>query len=496
MPEQGPVPRPRSRPKAPDPSPPTNGNGAEPTYLDPRWRRYRAALEELAAARREVHESGLVLGFEQAAWAEHSRQFLAQVRVEPLGLGYQASATEGVGMTLTRLRESRGDLTAEIAVRRHGEHLLRQRLNLSSGQARLAVAKVLAAHPFGGAVAGSEAPDWREVLEQVSVQVLDAQGAGATVETIGNYEPMPEAPRVIDPYLPMGPTLLWGPQGSGKSTLAVAVVVTLEETAEVIPGWLPRIDARCLVLDWESSRDEWNDRIRRVAAGAGCDTPHVAYIRMRQPLADSVEQLAEVIDRQGIGFLVIDSFEKAAGARAEGSTYEEKAERVFLALDRLARPSLLLDHVAGDDLRGGLGRVVVKSIGSTLKGAWARATYDLKRDPDRSTDERVELLLHNVKINDGRPLLPYEFAIRYDGERGRIWFERSSLTSPELLASLPQAEQLRRVLLHGGARATKDLAEELGVTDKQVRAIVSRDHGRRFVRLPDGTIGLTQRGVE
>lgn len=464
--------RPRAVPDAP------KSNGAPPDALDPRMRRYLEAREELEAARKALERSN------HPGASEWARQHDLVVEVHPLGLGYEATATEGVMLTIARLRDARGDLTGELDVTRWGNHLYRSRFNLSSGQARSATAKLLSGHPAGAGI------DWRELLEQVCLGALQLAREGDPLVSVGNDPPPTESPRVVDPYLPIGPTLLWGPQGAGKSTIAVAVVVTLETFAEVLPDWAPRGELRCLVLDWESSRAEWNDRLQRVAAGVDVPPPNVAYRRCRTPLADMVEELSADIARRDIGFLVIDSFEKAAGARSEGSTYEEKAERVFLALDRLARPSLLLDHVGGDDLRQGMSKIVPKSIGSTLKGAWARATYDLKRDPDRSTTERVELLLHNVKINDGRPLLPYEFSIVYDGERGPIHFERSRLTSPELLKSLPQAEQMYRLLL-AGAKTTKVLAEEMETTEKSIRVVLSRDHGRRFMRLPGGEIGLT-----
>jgi hypothetical protein len=478
-------------------------NGA-PSSEDPAWRRYREALEDVAAARKALEArrgatgEDLRLPWERARDSLQLQQLDTLAAIEPLGLGYRVVGSQGVEMTLNRMRDARGDLTAELAVTRHGLHLYQARFNVTSGQARVSTARLLAAHP-AGADMGGEVPDWRELLERACVGVLALQRAGTPVETVGDREPSAEPPTVIAPYLPDAASLLWAPQGAGKSTLAAAVVVTLETVAEVIPGWEPRREARCLVLDWEASADEWNDRIRRIAAGAGVEPPLVAYQRCRTALADQVEQLAEVIDRLRIGYLIVDSFEKAAGARSEGSTYEEKAERVFLALDRLARPSLLLDHVSGVDLRHGMGAVTPKSIGSTLKGAWARATYDLKRDPERSTDDRVELLMHNVKINQGRPLLPFEFAMLYEGERGPIRFERSALTSPALMASLPLADRMWRTLAGAGmALPVKDLADELGISQASIRALLSRDAkaaSRRFIRLPDNSVALMAQGT-
>lgn len=448
----------------------------------PEHHAYREAVEGLEAARKSLLQRWRNIDPTAEEWMRRTK-WLTTAWTE--GLGYRGGATQGVGLALTRLREARGELSGELTVERDGMHLLAQRFNVSSGTARAAVARALAGHPFGGEGPNRTAIDWREVLEQFCLRVLVLERVGDPTEEVGTRELASAPPRVIDPYLPEAISLVWGPQGTGKSTIAVAVAVTLEEYVEVIPGWHPREQRKVLILDWEASAQEWNDRIVRIAAGLGIDSPAIAYRRMRRPLVDQVEELSAEIDQRGIGFLVVDSYEKAAGAGGD-ATYEDKAARMFAALDRLARPALVLDHVAGDDLRGGPGKVIVKSIGSVLKGAWARALYDLKRDPNLSDDRRTELVMHNVKLNDAERLAPYEFAIVSDGNRGPITFERSRLSSPELLASLPQREQLHRHLL-SGPRPVKELAELMTVADGVIRALVSRYN--EFQALPG--VGVT-----
>lgn len=449
-----------------------NGHAAPPTPSgagSPEHRAYSAAVEDLEVARRRLFDRWRQLDPAVDEWARRTR-WLTAVWTE--GLGYRGGAAQGVGLSLTRLREVRGELVGELTVTRDGMHLLAQRFSISSGSARAAAARMLAEHPFGGEGPSREAVDWREVLEQFCLRVLALERAGEPTEEVGHRELAAAPPRVVDPYLPEAVTLVWAPQGTGKSTVAVAMAVTLESYVEILPGWHPREQRKVLILDWEASAQEWNDRIVRVAAGIGDEPPAIAYRRMRRPLAEQVEEIAAEIDRRGIGYLVIDSYEKAAGAGGD-ATYEDKAARMFTAIDRLARPALVLDHIAGEDLRGGPSRVAVKSIGSVLKGAWARATYDLKRDPNLSSDGRSELVLHNVKLNDAERLAPYEFAIVSDGNRGPIRFERSRLSSPELIASLPKHEQLRRHLL-AGPMPVKELAGLLDVSEAYVRSLVSR----------------------
>ena len=491
-------PRPvRRTPKAADPKPVdlTNGKTAfSGEFRTPEQVAYIHAVEDLEIARRTYLRTAGPLDPAAEEWARRTA-WLTAVWAE--GLGYRAGSSEGVGLELTRLRELRGELTGELTVTRDGMHLLAQRFNLSNGQARVGLAKQLAAHPFGGEGPSRKAVDWREVLEQFCLRVLELERAGEDFEQVGTLPPQPTPPRIIDPYLPMGPTLVWAPQGVGKSTLAAAVAVTLEAYAEVIPGWHPTTQAHVLVLDWEASPVEWNDRIARISAGVGVEPPSVLYRRPRRPLAEQIESIAAVRDREGVGFLIVDSVEKAAGSSNQADNYEAKAERLFMALDRIGLPCLLIDHLSGDDVRHGAGKVAVKSIGSILKGAWARATYDLKRDPDTSTETEVQMLLTNVKVNDARKERPYEFAIHYDGDEhtGPIRFTRSRLDSPELLSALPQPDQMWRYLAREGAQPSKAIADAIGSTQATVRSILQRDSHRerpRFVRLPDGTIGVRE----
>lgn len=497
-PEPQPI-RVRPRPRRSEPKPIELTNGSTAFSGETRTAEHKAfvtAVEDLEVARRHLFARQKEIDPAVEEWARRTQWLTA---VWSVGLGYGAGASEGVSIDVTRLREVRGELTCELTVRRFGMHLLQQRFNLSSGQARAGAARSLAQHPFGGEGRARAAVDWREVLEQLSLRILELERKGEDFERVGMLEPLPVPPRVMEPYLPDGPTLIWAPQGVGKSTLAAAIVVSLETFTEVLPGWDPTSELRCLVLDWEASPIEWNDRIARIAAGVGegIEPPAVLYRRMRRPLADQVEAVAAECDREGVGFLVVDSTEKASGATAQGEGYDAKAERLFMALDRIGRASLLVDHVTGEELRHGSGKVHPKSIGSVLKGAWARATYDLKRDPDASTESLVQMLLTNVKTNSARRERPYEFAIEYAGDEhtGPIRFVRSRLESPELMSALPLADQMWRYLIREGAQPTKAIADALGTTQATIRALLQRDGHRehpQFVRLPDNSIAVRQ----
>jgi hypothetical protein len=412
--------------------------------------------------------------------------------VERVGMGYVATFERlGVELRFDRLRESRGDTSCELTVIRYGSHLLRQRFNLASGPTRAGTARDLDQRPRAQ---DTERIDWREVLEMACLAVLDLHRGGEPFDLVG-HRPISDRStrRLIAPWLPIGrPSLVYAPWGAGKSTLGAAIVATLELGVEIIPGWPPPVErVKCLILDWESDPEEWNDRLALIAAGVGARWPiedAAMHRACRAPLDEQVEKVAEVIARNGIGFVLIDSAEKAIGASGNAESYGDRAGRLYEAIDRLGITSLILDHVAGEDMKRTDGRVIRKAIGSTMKGAWARAVYELKREREPDTvEQRVELVLHTAKVNDGPPLRPFEFAIVYDDDA--IRFERANVTAPELTEALSKPERMRR-LLAGGSRTTKAIADELEVSELRVRSILSKDAGRRFVRLPDNSIGL------
>jgi hypothetical protein len=332
--------------------------------------------------------------------------------------------------------------------------------------------------------------DYREVLEMAFLAVLDQERQGEPFEIVGHREQgRLEDRRLLGRHVAKGkPQSIIAPGDSGKSTLARAMVASLELQAEVLPGMAPADELRCLVLDWDSDAEEWNDGLARIAAGIGREMRPVLYRRCRRPLDEQVDKLAEIITREEIGFVVIDHAEAASASRSAGESYEQRADRLFAAIGELGEvTSLLLDHVTGEDVRSS-DRIARKAIGSVMKLNKSRAAYYLAREQS-PLPGRVEVVLHNIKMNDGPRLQPYSYLIEYDGEDGPIRFKRTDLQSPELVRQLSQPEQMRHHL-RGGALTTQQLAELMDTTDKQVRALLSRDKGRRYARLPDGRIGL------
>ena len=141
--------------------------------------------------------------------------------LDEVGLGFRVKFSElGVELRIDRLRESRGDTTCELTVRRYESHLLRQRFNLTSGPARTSTARDLEKLPRPKDVARV---DWREILEMTCLAVLERCRSGEPFNLVGYRPIIPRAARrLIDPWLPLGrATLIYAPWAPARAPSAL-----------------------------------------------------------------------------------------------------------------------------------------------------------------------------------------------------------------------------------------------------------------------------------
>ena len=409
-----------------------------------------------------------------------------RARLQRVGLGYVARHDDvGVEFRAERVREARGELSCELRVtgRRQGTGiaelpLYQGRFNLSSLPARRTTAKYL-----GDRGAGA---DYEELLEQFCVAVMVEERRGEPIERVGRRPVQSSLEYQLAPIAPLlDPTWLYAPFAVGKTTLAAAIGVSVTTGRSVVPGWIPR-QAGVLVLDWEARAEAWNDRVARIARGTGIDPPELHYRRCSRALPDMLTELASYVDEHQIGLVILDSAGKAIPSAREGVDANEGALQLTRALRALRVSSLVIDHVRGDQVTS--EGAIARPYGSVYKLNEARSAWELRREQS-SVSSRVELALLHVKFNDGPKHRPIGLAIEYDGETGPIRFRRTEIEAPELLAALSQPERMAQHL-RDGPRSTRELADLMEVKESNIRTILARDQGRRFVRLPEGSIAL------
>lgn len=406
---------------------------------------------------------------------------------ERAGLGYVIRIPElATEIAVDRLTRSRGELAGELmvtcampGVRSADGHVHQARFNLSSTTARRTLAGELR----------DRAPlpdvDWKDVLEDFCRRVLNAEREGAPTVVVGSMPTSIKPAFALDPILAAGkPTILYGEGGSGKSTLAVAIAVSVQTGATVLPGMVAR-PADVLYLDWETSAEDVDAKVKGVAMGAEIeDGVTLRYRPMVGPLVEQLESIAREVASGPIGLVVVDSVGLAAGSSSDGSDAAESALRLFSAFRQLGTTVLAIDHVAKTE--ADTPTRASRPYGSIYKVNLARATFELRRVD--SPGDRSSLALYNTKSNVGRRLAPIGLWVEHDEGTGAIAFGRQEITG-ELTRPLTIADQIADVLREG-AMVPKEIASIIDVDDRKVRATLSKGKGRRFVQLDSGSWGL------
>jgi RecA-family ATPase len=234
-----------------------------------------------------------------------------------------------------------------------------------------------------------------------------------------------------------------------------------------------------LYLNWETTKEDIDQRVKSVCAGAGIEPVRMYHLLGGgRPLAQRVESVARIIDKTGAVMLVMDSNGKAIGTSGEGPI-EDAANRFSSALDELNRSTLCIDHVskAGAATQGGAG----KAYGSTMKTNWARATWEMTQ-AGKQEDGVSHLVLHHRKHNTTSEHEPIGLAMHWD--RGKVWWESEEVTEGALSYGASIADRIAATVAEHPYRA-REIADRIGATENAVRAILSR-HRERFVKLDTG----------
>lgn len=400
------------------------------------------------------------------------------------GLGYVMRVPElAIDIAVDRLSRTRGELHGELSVscglpgtRSIDGHLHSARFNLSGSSTRATLAKTL--------VKRSNQPDidWEDLLEDFCRRVLAAEREGDPVRMVGAQPIVVGETHRLAPILVQDqPAILYGEGGTGKSTLAAAIAVSVETGTVVVDDWVPR-KAPILYLDWEAGEKSVNRRIRGVAMGARIPSVvQVRYLdcRRRGPLYAFAEDVARIVDQDGIGLVIVDSVGMASGTSSEGSDANESAIRLFAAFGFLGTTVLAIDHVSKAEAEA--ANRPARPYGSIYKTNLARATFELRRQ--RTADGASVIGIYNTKANDAATLEPMAMRIVH-ADDGGISYEPLGQIPAELTGPLTQADRIAAFLV--GERLTPDeLSELTGIPTNQVRAVLSR-HKQRFNRLPSG----------
>jgi DNA-binding CsgD family transcriptional regulator len=389
-------------------------------------------------------------------------------------------AEPAVGFTfdLLRLERRTGELSAELTVKApvNGNGTLgllhRARVTLGSTRSRTELTNHLQRRQDG--------PDWPGLLEVASWKVIEAYRQGAPAFLLRDaIEPAVTGWALKPVLIARDPVILFGDGGSLKSYTALAFAVSLQSGVALAGGLEPARPFRVAYCDFEWS--DWPHKRRlRALCGPG-ELPDILYVPCQAagPLSHQVERLQAAFEMHRIDYAVIDS----VGLACDGAP-EESASALgfFQALARLEVGSILIAHTNRD-------AATDKPFGSAYWHNSSRATWNIRR-VRAAGSTGVDVGLYQKKVNDGAlredPIgLHFEFA---DGSTSITQAELKATTTADATTTAARMANL----LARGSLADDEIANQLDVSSSTVRSALKR-HPGRFMRIPDGTIGLVLR---
>jgi AAA domain len=330
---------------------------------------------------------------------------------------------------------------------------------------------------------------WRPILERACREAAREVRRGEPVAPLVPRLAADETRHLIPKLLLASETnLLFADGGSGKSLLALALAIAVATGARLPAGLTSSTRGPVLLVDWESCREEHEDRLARLVDGLDVapEAGSILYRPMCRALADEVAPLRVDIARHQVAFVVVDSFASACGAEPETA---DSAIRLLNALRTFAPATrLLLAHVtkAAADARGGASR----AFGSVFVQNLARNCWDLRRADQDSGSELVMALFHR-KMNAGPLYPPLGLRFEFHGPMTSLHAHDIGL-APELVARASLAYRIRAALA-GGALTAEQLAEAIDAPETSIAAKLRSLRGKeQVIRLDESRGGRGQ----
>ncbi len=351
-------------------------------------------------------------------------------------------------------------------------------INLAAARTRNALARDLA----------EDRPDvpWKAELDRMYTELEDKLLSGEPRLILRSDEYPDPVTYLLPPLLPEGePTIIYGDGATGKSMFAMLIALLVSAGIEH-----PRLrfeapeQRNVLYLDWERKPPEARRRFYRLSRGLGLQTPATLFYRkciIR--LVDDVEAISEIIQRDQIGLLVVDSLLPAAGV-GDGRDPAGPAASLFEGLRQLDTTALVIAHRGKDRERGIYGSIFYRNLASSV---WAALSNS---EPGGSTIS-LGLIHDKANLSGKLPGIGVEFHFDdSDDGRGPITAYHTDVAAIPDAADLLPAWQRIVAAVSMEALRPKDIAEATGINSSTVRTCLQRLVAEgRIRKLPDGRYG-------
>jgi hypothetical protein len=396
---------------------------------------------------------------------------------------------EHVQITVKRLSDDRRNQTTSAEIRVESldpiaeGHIHQARINLTSTQAKNGLAKQLAE--------ANDAIDWKTIVEALCFQTLELHRQGEPLQMIGDLPLAGGAKYRLRPICPEGmPALIFGEGGTGKSFIALLAAI-LVQSGRTALGLRPT-QGNVLYLDYETSKETQNERVKALCAGLSLPEMQIAYRYCYHPLAEDIETIQDMVSDKTITFLIVDSLGPACGGDPNEA---ELAIRMFNALRQLRISSLLIDHVAKHQLDG----QKASPYGSVYKTNLARSVWQIIPSTDKGAFHTKVGLFHR-KVNFG-PLRKdgLGFGMTYQNDESEqllsVHIETTSVLDDTILSQHVKLKDRIEACLAGRRMTLDQMAVELDLLNEKqeidkdkrevLRVTLQNNKGHAFNKLGD-----------
>ena len=296
----------------------------------------------------------------------------------------------------------------------------------------------------------------------------------------------------IEPVIVKGvPNIIYGDKGVNKTTLALMMMGLIEMGYEESPsGFIPEHTAKTAMLDWEGTEDLTNYTLARLVEGDTIPYFELNYLRCKAPLPDDIDRIANFLADCHVEVVVIDSLGQAAGSDKFDSAGKGAALKFFECLRQLNVSSLIIAQNA----KGSDDKSKKTIFGSAYYTYYSRNIFELKGKDDEMGEDRAHLALFHTEANYSKKYPTLGFCVDYTETTIRVAREAVSLSQ-----FLEKASQTKNLLefLKGGAKSVKAIADELGVSDRHARTLLSRTKKRELTTdLGSGMWGVLRSDTE
>lgn len=374
-----------------------------------------------------------------------------------------------IQVKVNRLVDRSESVSGELVITKDGGHLYQARVNLLSPTAKRTLANEMKERLNG--------VDWRVIVEQTFTKTVEIYRKGQPVLIIGNL-PKREASRyrlrpiVLENEL----NAIYAYGGAGKSLLSHLIAVLVQCGGSACG--LTAVRGNVLILDWETSPETVDERVKAIRKGMKIDSPELPYYRRcYHVLASDIHEIQEQVLSKDIRLIIVDSANMASGV---SSDFHGPAQAMLAALRSLNRSVLIIDHKPkqGESM-----------FGTVIKFNSCRSAWEMEGSQEEESCT-LEIALTHAKHNDVPKMRPICFRVYFTGDDDHIdeiVFKREDIMDNPLFAKKrPLKDQIYHLLVRHGLMSVSEIASELpGTTENSVRGILNRYKNTLFIKKDD-----------